>query len=430
MAYLLFGVNRIERDARSHPIEHWMTFQESMHVERQQLRDILGDHNHIIPIAAVLDRIGREDLLAGNHIETLASGEPAFSAMLQDIGKAQKSITLASYIFKNDAVGKAFAQALANAQDRGVQIRVLIDNAGEHYSFPPISRVLKRYQINVSRFNPPRLSIQRLITMNLRNHRKLMIIDGSRAYTGGMNIQAAHLQTKAIDEQVRDTHFALEGPIVRQLQTVFAHDWTFATGERLQGAPWFLENYEAKGEILARAVPNGPDQQDMSKLHWTLLAAINSAWRSLYIVTPYFLPATSYIDALNLAALRGVAVNIVLPMRNNLPFMKWAAQAQIEPLLYGGCRIWQTDGPFDHSKLMIVDDTWSLIGSANWDARSIRLNFELNVECYQTAFAHEIVQRIEERIAAATPVSLPGLQQRSLPVKLRDRLAWLMLPLL
>jgi cardiolipin synthase len=176
-------------------------------------------------------------------------------------------------------------------------------------------------------------------------------------------------------------------------------------------------------------ISDGPDV-DFDKLRWTLLAALAEAQTSLQIVTPYFLPDQALIAGLNLAALRGVRVDILLPAKNNLPFVHWASRAMWWQLLERGCHLWLTPPPFDHSKLMIVDDHWVLLGSANWDTRSLRLNFELNVEGYGRDFALTMKQVIARKLEGAHEVTLAEVDGRKLPIRLRDALARLFSPFL
>jgi cardiolipin synthase len=223
--------------------------------------------------------------------------------------------------------------------------------------------------------------------------------------------------------------FRVEGPLVAQLQAAFANDWAFTTGEVLHGEAWFPEPKPTRRGVIARVITDGPDA-DFEKLRLTLLAALTEAQTSVQILTPYFLPDTALISALNLAALRGVRVDIILPAKNNLPFVHWASRAMWWQVLERGCRIWLTPPPFDHSKLMIVDGHWVLSGSANWDARSLRLNFELNVECYGREFAHEMAVVLGKKLHGAREVTLTEVDGRALPAKLRDATARLFSPFL
>jgi cardiolipin synthase len=212
------------------------------------------------------------------------------------------------------------------------------------------------------------------------------------------------------------------------LQEAFANDWLFTTGEALRGDLWFPD-LEHAGQVLARGISDGPDE-DFEQLRWTILGALSIARRSVRIVTPYFLPDPALVSALNLAALRGVHVEILLPSKCNLPLVEWASRALWWQVLEHGCRLWLTPPPFDHSKLMIVDDGWVLLGSANWDARSLRLNFEYNLECYDADLARRLEKLIDAKRANAHAVTLEEVDQRSMPARLRDGLARLLTPYL
>jgi cardiolipin synthase len=415
LLYLVLGVNRIRRRAVS------------LGVHKSIARPIppnLGESQpsaveHLEMLARVVGRVVAQPLTPGNIIQPLVNGDAAFPAMLAAIESAKKSLSLATYIFDNDTSGKQYADALARATKRGVAVRVLIDAAGTRYSLFPITHRLRHAKIPFARFLPASLFTPwRVTTVNLRNHRKVMVVDGRIAFTGGMNIRHGNVLAENPGSPVRDLHFRVEGPLVARLQEAFADDWTFTTGEALEGEVWFPELDES-GSIVARAILDGPDA-DFETLRWTLLAALAEAHESVQIVTPYFLPDSGLITALNLAALRGVRVDIILPARSNLRYVDWASHSMWWQVLERGCRIWMTPPPFDHSKLMIVDGHWVLFGSANWDARSLRLNFELNVEGYGREFANEMGKIIQEKLRGAREVKLDDADARSYAAKLRD----------
>ena len=213
-----------------------------------------------------------------------------------------------------------------------------------------------------------------------------------------------------------------------QLQSVFVDDWAFCTGELLQGQPWF-STVVPDGPVLARGISGGPDD-DFETLRLTLLGAIACARSSVLVVTPYFLPDASLIAALNVAALRGVQVDIVLPAENDLALVKWASTALLWQVLERGCRVWLSPPPFDHTKLMLVDELWTLLGSANWDPRSLRLNFEFNVECYDRGLATSLTDLVRSKIRQSRPLNLADMDGRSLPIRLRDGVARLFSPYL
>ena len=227
-----------------------------------------------------------------------------------------------------------------------------------------------------------------------------------------MNIRHGNVLAEKPKSPVQDLQFRVEGPVVTQLQEAFVNDWAFCTKEILKGSEWLPELAEAGG-VIARVIMDGPDA-DFEKARLTLLAALTEAQTSIQIVTPYFLPDPALITALNLAALRGVRVDIVLPGKNNLPFVHWASRALWWQVLERGCHVWLTPPPFDHSKLMIVDGHWVLFGSANWDARSLRLNFELNVECYGREFAQRMGLVFEQKLRHAREVTLAEADGRPL----------------
>jgi cardiolipin synthase A/B len=426
LLYLALGVNRIRRRA----------LVLGVHRTRQRgMPKNLGEPQHegaehLKMLALTVTRVVTRPLTPGNRIRPLVNGDQAFPAMLAAIESAKKSISLCTYIFDNDASGQQFAEALGRAVKRGVAVRVLIDAAGTRYSWPSIMHRLKALRVPCARFLPASLLTPwRVATINLRNHRKIMVVDGLTAFTGGMNIRHGNVLAAQPKSPVQDLHFHVDGPVVTQLQDAFVNDWVFTTGEVLNGELWFPEATFHHRGVVARVITDGPDA-DFEKLRWTLLAALAEAQSSIQILTPYFLPDPAFISALNLAALRGVRVDIILPAQNNLPFVHWASRAMWWQVLIHGCHIWLTPPPFDHSKLMVVDNHWVLLGSANWDARSLRLNFELNVEGYGRELAHEVAAVMAQKLQGAHEVTKAEVDARTIPGKVRDSVARLFSPFL
>jgi cardiolipin synthase len=423
--YLSLGVNRIRRRAIQLGVHK--TF--SRPIPENLGEPQAAGAEHLKMLARVVGRVVAQPLTPGNKIQPLVNGDEAFPAMLAAIEAAKTTISLTTYIFDNDKSGEKFVTALKAAVERRIEVRVLIDAAGTRYSWPPITYKLRHAQIPFAKFLPASIFTPwRVATINLRNHRKILVVDGQTAFTGGMNIRHGNVLADRPKNPVQDLHFCIEGPLVTKLQEAFANDWTFATSEILDGKIWFPEAKES-GDVISRVITDGPDA-DYDKLRLTLLVALAEAQTSVKILTPYFLPDNAIVTALNLAALRGVRVDIILPAKNNLPFVHWASRAMWWQVLERGCHIWLTPPPFDHSKLMIVDGHWVLLGSANWDARSLRLNFELNVECYGRECAREMGMVIEEKISTAREVTLAEVDGRSLPTKLRDATARLFSPYL
>ena len=408
--YWLLGVNRIKHRARA-------------------LREAAGHgrlpepavppliHPRWVPLRRAGDALSPFPYSGGNLMEPLVNGEAAYPAMLDVIDSARHSITLATYIFDHDPVGEHFLGALIRAHERGVAVRVLIDGVGARYSRHSMQRALRRAGIQARLFLPIHLPLS-LAAFNLRNHRKLLVVDGHTGFTGGMNLRAGHKLETAVRNPVQDLHFRVQGPVVAQMQRVFADDWRFAGGEALEGEDWFPVLSWA-GDSAARGVPDGPDE-DFETLRQLILAALAEARTSITVVTPYFLPDGSLISALNSAALRGLRVDILLPQRGNLRLVQWASEAMHWQLLERGCHIWLTPPPFDHSKLLIVDAQWLLLGSANWDPRSLRLNFEFNLECLDPELGRQMDAWVEGRKQEAWPLSLAESQGYSVPARLRN----------
>jgi len=424
--YAVLGVNRIHRRAHMLRGKEHRGGADVMVCPQEIVGQRLGDERSPLrTLATLVGEISDRRLTDGNIVEPLVNGDEAYPAMLDSIRAAKHSVSLSTYIFGNDPLGHEFVEALRQAQDRGVVVRVLIDDVGSRYSRPTIVGRLQKQGVPVRTFMPTpgwfRYS-------NLRNHRKLLVVDGHVGFTGGMNIKQDCQLATSPKYPTLDMHFRIEGPVVTHIQEVFVFDWQFATGEELSGSVWFPEPNMGSG-ILARGIADGPDE-DFDCIRLVILGAIGQAQASINIVTPYFLPDQTLITALNLAAMRGVEVNIILPAKNNLFLVQWASTAQLWQLLDGGCRVWLSPEPFDHTKLMLVDGNWTCLGSANWDPRSLRLNFEFNIECYDPLLSERLGQIVQAKLGASRRVESDELNSRSLVIKLRDGIARLASPYL
>ncbi|TVQ88617.1 MAG: cardiolipin synthase [Chromatiaceae bacterium] len=426
--YWMFGVNRIKRRAhRLRPETSLASEQARVRAEQRAHHLLVAEFPQLVPLGHLGDNLVQSPLESGNRVIPLINGDQAYPAMITAIEQAHYSVALSTYIFDDDLAGRLFVDALARAQRRGLAVRVLIDGVGQRFSRPLVRRMLRRLGIPTAVFLESPIPIRNPY-LNLRNHRKLLLVDGRIGFTGGLNIRAACLLTQRPPRPVQDLHFQFEGPVVRGLTDAFVLDWAFTTGQRLGGHAWY-PNLDARGRTLARCVADGPDE-DFDLIRRLILGALTMARQRVRIVTPYFLPDQTLMTALNLTALRGVEVQILLPERNNLRFVQWAAEAQAEQILAGGSRIFLSPPPFDHTKLMVVDGAWCLVGSANWDPRSLRLNFELNVECYDRVLAGRMNALIDSKLARALEIRAPDMRARTLPVRLRDGFARLLTPYL
>ena len=418
--YFAFGINRVARRASRLRIPATRGRPPGTHTIEADLAP------NFVALARAGGVLVRHPLLAGNDWRIFENGDQAFPEMLGAIESAEHSVGLSSYIFDYDETGARFVAALAEAQARGVAVRVLIDGVGSGYLRSGAYRALKDAGVPVALFlhswQPWSMSF-----LNLRNHKKLLLIDGQTGFTGGMNISDRHVGKGGAPE-VRDTMVRIDGPVVRQMLESFASDWEFATNEALSGDAWW-PNLKTEGDAPMRAIPGGPDE-DVAILeeHWS--AAIEQAQHQVRIMTPYFLPEDRVLDTLTRAALRGVVVEIILPARTNHFYVDWAAAAHLRGLPLDKIAVYRTPPPFDHGKMMSVDGKWCSFGSPNWDARSMRLNFELMVECYDAALTGEIDALIARRIREGQRLSAADLAMRPTLIKLRDASARLFLPYL
>ncbi|WP_374372576.1 cardiolipin synthase [Dongia sp.] len=418
LLYLLFGINRVHRKA-------FRIRQRRQLPHTHRLPDAPARSDHLAQLELAVDRLTNRSLPTGNKVELLRDGEEAYPAMLAAIDKAAISIALSSYIFEADAAGEPFISALIRAQARNVDIRVIVDGVGSGYIHSPVFQKLRAAGIQVGRFMHSFLPWH-MAFLNMRSHKKILVVDGTIAFLGGINITAGHLPSHQPASPIRDVHFRVTGPVVTQIAEAFAADWYFVSGEELFGKKWFPP-IEPAGDAEARVITSGPDR-DRERLALTFQQAIGCARSSIKLVTPYFLPEDRLIASLVLAAMRGVAIDIVIPAHSDNILVDWATRAHVTPLLEAGCRIWRAPKPFEHSKMFTIDGEWSLIGSPNWDVRSLRLNFEISLEVYDDDFAALIEQQVEKRKGRA--LSLKKLNRRALPVQLRDSAARLLLPYL
>ena len=412
--YWLFGINRVRTHSRS-----LHTREENFKADAQSCESARA----LVALIRAGSILTQLPLVSGNAVEALHNGEIAFPRMLAAIANAKGSISLATYIFQSDSVGREFVNALGAAVARGVSVRVLVDGVGEWYSWPHVVPLLRRAGVTAARFLPPRLFPPNL-SLNCRNHRKILVIDDEEAFIGGMNLGGREV-AGATGRRMLDIHFRLRGPIVAQLAETFAVDWRFAAGEELHVMP----AGSTGGGSTCRVITGGPDEAS-DKLLLVLVTAISIAQRQLQIMTPYFIPPPELIAALQAAALRGVKVSLVLPRRSNLRYVDWATLHWLPALVDRGVQVHLQTPPFSHAKLFVVDQQYAQIGSANVDTRSLRLNFEIAIEVFDPAFCTELssfIMNLEERAPALTN---EAVGRWGLLARIRNSLCWLISPYL
>ncbi|MEJ8565993.1 phospholipase D-like domain-containing protein [Elongatibacter sediminis] len=416
LLYLLFGINRVRRKAR----------RISLRVEPEGGWRRAG----LLPEGgACLDNVGFAitglGLKPGNSVHCYHDGEEAFPAMLDAIQAARREVLLSSYIFDNDSTGQQFVDALASARDRGVDVRVLIDDVGMRYSFPTVARAFRKAGLEFRRFMPLRL-IPPSLSLNLRTHRKLLITDRTLAFAGGMNIGDRQLARGHSRHRASDLHFGFEGPAVGEFVRLFEEDWRFMGGEK-------LSHRQARtvpaGDAEVRVISDGPDET-LDSLALLIGGTIGRARQRAWIMTPYFLPDRALTGCLQAAALSGVDVRVMIPETNNWPVVQWALQHTMAELLIAGVRILRRPAPFAHSKCIIIDEDYALVGSSNLDPRSLRLNFEVGVEVFDPALNEHLATHFEALVPTCSTYTMPTINARSTPVRLRDAAAALFSPYL
>ena len=419
--YFLFGINRVTRRA----LRLGRLDSAQIHAPQSAAPDAAAAH--IALLSQVSYRISQCPLTGGNALTILEGGDAAYPQMLAAIAGAKNSIAMSSYIFRDDAAGQQFADALIAAARRGVTVRVLLDSVGSGYIFPQIFYRMKREGVIAARFLHTWLP-WRMPFLNMRNHRKLLVADGAIAFMGGINVGVENCARASGTRQIRDVHFRVEGPAVSAVMDAFARDWAFTTDENLSDPCWWPA-LAARGTAFARGLRSGPDA-DIYKLELLLGAALALAQKRIRIVTPYFLPDARLQFAIAQAGLRGVTVEIVIPAQSDHHVTDWAMRGHLRFFRHIRARIITTPPPFDHTKLCTVDGEWSLIGSSNWDTRSFRLNFEFDLEIIDPDLTQKIDALIDARVACGKVLTPDMLAAEPVWLRLRNAAARLALPYL
>lgn len=422
LLYVLFGISRAQ--SRAEKIMRQRAAQKPEYAYSAcPARSPELTPGYIVRMAHLGRSLTGRPLCGGNALSPLRNGDEAYPAMLEAIEQARGHVFLATYIFNAGHTGTAFIDALTAAAARGVDVRVLVDGIGTLYSWRKPWKKLAARGIKVALFLPPKLFPPNL-SINLRNHRKVLVCD-DMGFTGGMNISDDNMQSGR-KSCVQDMHFRCLGPIVNHLRRAFLLNWGFCTGEYTPLPPG---SSQVRGESHCRIVMDGPGN-DADMLNDLFCGAVNAARSNVRIMTPYFLPTHDLMASLRSAAQRGVDVRVVLPAKNNLPYVHWATFRLLPTLLNAGVRVWHQPPPFAHTKLLTVDGYYSQIGSANLDARSLRLNFELNMEVFDPAFHDLLADHMDAAVSRGREITLADLEGQSLPIRLRNAACWTFSPYL
>lgn len=414
-----------ERDDAKLPMAYWRAVRESIAPDPTD--------NSLFEVNRVLNGILPDyPLLDGNLIQPLVNGDAAFPAMIEAIEKARHHVHLQTFIIKHDAVGRRFMELLAEKAREGVAVRFMFDRFGSTTAM--LMRLFSRYgktpNLRISGWTQVN-ALKRRFQINLRNHRKILVVDGTEAFTGGVNLHIENVSQNGIPA-IRDYHFRIRGPLVQELQYSFLNDWYFMTNEDpetlLQQA--HFPALRAAGNAMARIANGGPTAEEMEVTSDCFFQSIVSAKRQILAVTPYFVPTRDIIHAFRLAALKGVDVRLIVPQRNNHPYAGFAGQALYEELLAAGVRIFERHPPFMHAKALLVDDSLALVGSANMDVRSLRLNYETSLIVFDDLFANALKKIIIEDIENSTEIFLSNWQRRGRARRLLENCCSLFTPML
>ena len=370
-----------------------------------------------------LDNFGAP-MVGGNTAEILVNGDQIFPAMTRDIRQAKRSVNLETYIFQPDRAGREFADAMIEAAHRGVQVRLLVDAWGS--KLKPLGKELKAAGVIVRKYRPVRLIT--IYKVGKRTHRKILVVDGKIAYTGGLGIEDRWLGDARNPKEWRDTQVRVSGPVVDQMQAIFAEDWTYTTGEILVGDAFYPKHEPTGGDLEVQAIKvSRGDASSLAKMLYYL--AIQSAGKSIEIQNAYFLPDKQSREALVAAVARGVKVRVMVPGRHiDLPMVRFASWSHYGELLKGGVEIYEYLPTMLHNKVMTVDGIFSTIGSINFDSRSLNANAEESLAFYSRPFASRIQAMIERDRLRCEKITWQDWNTRGFPRRLSELVFWIWEP--
>ncbi|MEX0652777.1 MAG: cardiolipin synthase [Phycisphaeraceae bacterium] len=387
--------------------------------------DLLPEQRNMI---AQAEQISGNPIVRGNTVELIDGNEMLIDKLVRDIDAAEHHVHLVIYIFWPDVIGLRVCEALIRAARRGVACRVLADASGSR----PLLRsavATRMTEAGVQLYGalPVAPWRRKLARIDLRNHRKIAVVDGRIAYSGSHNIVQEEYGHKRAGAWV-DLSGRFTGPVVAQFQMVFLEDWAFDTGERLESDHLFPPT-GATGDVAAQVVPTGPSHE-AETFRRVLITALNAARHRIVLTTPYLVPDEPTMLALAMAADRGAEVSVIVPEKSDHPIVHAAGRWYFDKLLEAGIDLYQYHGGMLHAKTITVDDTFALLGSANIDIRSFNLNFEINVMLYGPEITSELRCAQQRYLSRSTPITLDRWRQRPLTKQYLEAAAALLSPLL
>ncbi|GAA0531284.1 cardiolipin synthase [Chitinophaga japonensis] len=404
-------------------LRYWENKRPEIEQMQVELRHLVASKQEI---SAMLLNTMHSLLTKNNRVKLLLNGEEKFPAVMQALREATHHIHIEYYIFAVDSIGNAVVDILIEKLQAGVEVRFIYDDLGcDHMG--RITKRLEQYGAEVYAFSP--VLVDFYLNANYRNHRKIIVVDGKTGFTGGINMDERYLNNGQNEVFWRDTHLMLEGDVVNQLQLQFMMSYRYCSKKTFPFAYPYFRRAEFTAECFTDIVASGPDSQWPMAMQ-TILMAINLARRRIRICNPYFIPNDQLLSALQMAALAGKDVELLLPMRGDSYFVQHAAQSFIKSMLDAGVKVYFYQKGFIHAKTMIIDDNLAIVGTVNLDNRSFYLNFEIAIIMYDRSVVKALNGAFEKDLEDATFITRRSWRNRSLPEKFVDALCRLLTPLL
>lgn len=368
-------------------------------------------------------------LTEDNQVDIFTDGREKFEQLFKDIEAAENHIHIQYYIIQRDDLGKRFIEALTRKANEGVKVRLLYDELGSRKLTKGFFKEFRQAGGRVEAFFPSKLKFINL-RLNFRNHRKLVIIDGEVGYVGGFNVGDEYLGLNPKFGYWRDTHLRIKGPAVKAIQTRFILDWNQASKHHdITYQPHYFPTPVYQGTTDLQIVTSGPDSE-WEQIKNGYIKLISSARKSILIQTPYFIPDASLLDALRIASLSGIDVNIMIPNKPDHLFVYWATTYNVGELLKAGANVFIYDNGFIHAKMIVVDEEVSSVGTANIDVRSFKLNFEVNAFIYDEGIAEKLTKIFYKDIEVSRQLTMEEFEKRSKWVRFKESIARLLSPIL
>ena len=376
--------------------------------------------------ARVLSQLSHLPFLNGNSVELLINGERTYDAMFSSLDQAKDFVLAEFFIVRDDETGRAFCNRLIAAAQRGCRVYLLYDEVGSRGISEKLLGHLRASGVCVSAMKPTK-GLYNRFQINFRNHRKTVVIDGDLAFVGGLNVADDYVGKHVRLTHWRDTHLKFSGPAVLSLQLSFVEDWLWATGDVLE-LEWKPAVSKADDKVLF-VMPSGPDD-DFETCSLFFTHTINSAKKRIWIATPYFVPDIAVASALKLAAFRGVDVRVIIPGLADKWIVKQAAYSYISDIARSGVKFYEYGRGFMHQKVAVVDERASIVGTANMDNRSFRLNFEVTTLVLDESFTDQVEAMLSEDLENSRLICLEELNSRGVWHRLSSRGSRLFAPVL